>query len=906
VPFGYESTNLWLSCLGQAGNDDHYHAARSRLQAAYHSFRERAILLAAEIPQDLREFTQHDASHIDALWEMADLIAGKAISFTPTEGFVLGGAFLIHDLGMGIAALPNGYHQLLQEESWLDIVAISFQDINGETASKSDLLSPPPAVAKRAIETALRERHAARAADLAFTSWQASGRDATYHLIEDVDLRTTYGHLIGQLAASHGWNLDQVASTFPTTQIGAPVDCPPDWTVEPLKLACLMRLSDATQVDARRAPGFLRAIRKPRGDSELHWAFQEHLQRPTAQGERLIYTAARPFEVTEASAWWLCYETLQMIDFELASVDALLMDYSRPRMTIRNVKGADSPHRLNSLIPTVGWTPVDARVTVGNVPKLVRALGGQQLYGDNPEVPLRELIQNASDALRALKHLTQGAPKPTIHVKLRQAEDGAWWLTVTDNGVGMSRTVMSSVLLDFGRSYWGSQLMRQECPGLAASEFRPTGKFGIGFYSVFMLGDEVRVTSRRFDEASADTRVLEFSEGVSTRPILRPARRDERRHNGGTTVAIRLRETPREDGGLLGDIRWHTESLSKFSAYLAPAIDADLVVEEGEGEPEVAVRANDWLTMSGEDLVLRLSTPESNERRYAYHSLSDIGSTLRVIEENGEIVGRAALRSDIYALVSEEGPVISVGGAAVIGGLRAAELGDAVGIFMAVPLKADRSSAAIQASVETLRAWASEQTRLHEDYSLDEPELWLSQVPSFLALLDADPGNTPLGAIRTGFLDAEAIRAWALQRQVITAASFEEIDVKDKSTHVEFWDKYSYQQISPRDDVLIIPEDVSFRTAHWVDSNPDQRWRPRHIGHRYQKISGEEWWYYNQRMVDGMVLRQIVTAWGCALDEAVDQLETYTLQDYVEVADPINPQRDARINARAYWRITRP
>src|SRR5262249_1021985 len=150
---------------------------------------------------------------------------------------------------------------------------------------------------------------------------------------------------------------------------------------------------------------------------------------------------------------------------------------------------------LRSLIPTKGWVPVDAQIVISNVPALVRKLGGASLYGDKPKVALRELIQNASDATRALSAVAYTSQQPVV-VQLRQEQD-SWWLDVSDSGIGMSQSVMTGPLLDFGNSYWGSQLMRRESPGLSSSDFRPVGRFGIGFYAAFMLGDRVRVTSRR-------------------------------------------------------------------------------------------------------------------------------------------------------------------------------------------------------------------------------------------------------------------------------------------------------------------------------------------------------------------------------------------------------------------------
>jgi len=86
----------------------------------------------------------------------------------------------------------------------------------------------------------------------------------------------------------------------------------PDWRVDLLKLACLLRLADAAQVDARRAPTLLLLIRRPQGESRDHWRFQQYLSRPELHGDLLDYTTVRPFDRPDANAWWLALDYLKM------------------------------------------------------------------------------------------------------------------------------------------------------------------------------------------------------------------------------------------------------------------------------------------------------------------------------------------------------------------------------------------------------------------------------------------------------------------------------------------------------------------------------------------------------------------------------------------------------------------
>lgn len=62
-----------------------------------------------------------------------------------------------------------------------------------------------------------------------------------------------------------------------------------------------------------------------------------------------------------------------------------------------------------------------------------------------------------------------------------------------DDGIGMSERTITTSLLDFGKSFWSSDAVMQEFAGLLAKGLSATGRFGVGFFSVFVLGDVVRV-----------------------------------------------------------------------------------------------------------------------------------------------------------------------------------------------------------------------------------------------------------------------------------------------------------------------------------------------------------------------------------------------------------------------------
>jgi hypothetical protein len=108
-------------------------------------------LIGQEIARDLPDFTVHDVTHLDALWEMAELTAGRVDHLTPTEAFVLGGAFLIHDLGMGLAAYPEGKVALRGDKSWPDTIAAILRRKLGRAPKPNEITSPSVEVEKEGL-----------------------------------------------------------------------------------------------------------------------------------------------------------------------------------------------------------------------------------------------------------------------------------------------------------------------------------------------------------------------------------------------------------------------------------------------------------------------------------------------------------------------------------------------------------------------------------------------------------------------------------------------------------------------------------------------------------------------------------------------------------------------------------
>ena len=159
-----------------------------------------------------------------------------------------------------------------------------------------------------------------------------------------------------------------------------------------------------------------------------------------------------------------------------------------------------------------------------------------------PEVAIRELISNASDALHKIRfrQLTdKNILTPEAPLRIDIAVDSeAQTFSITDTGVGMTKddlterigTVASSGTLEF---------LEQMKEGDKPFDANLIGQFGIGFYSVFMLTDEITIETRHADTDSKGFRWQSTGEGKFTiKEIERPQR--------GTQISFKLKDESKE------------------------------------------------------------------------------------------------------------------------------------------------------------------------------------------------------------------------------------------------------------------------------------------------------------------------------------------------------------------------
>ncbi len=288
----------------------------------------------------------------------------------------------------------------------------------------------------------------------------------------------------------------------------------------------LLRLADVMDCDKSRTPKILfehSGITDPRSKTEWqkHLAIRERPQwNADSDQQTLLYTCQKsPSPIVEKAlhqiVGWMNAEIDKVhtarLDAQHNDLPALRLP-SRARVEIKQREGGYLYHDMEFRLDR------DA---------VVELLMGESLYG-GPELALRELVQNALDAVHLRDQRNKLAAQlrrsgsterqrqphqpweedevPGVevtwgfdeHKTLSDGRKGCSFIRVRDNGVGMTVGTMRRFLTEIGKSYYKSDDFRAEQRLMRLNGILCTAisQFGIGFLSVFMLADEVIIHTR--------------------------------------------------------------------------------------------------------------------------------------------------------------------------------------------------------------------------------------------------------------------------------------------------------------------------------------------------------------------------------------------------------------------------
>lgn len=342
----------------------------------------------------------------------------------------------------------------------------------------------------------------------------------------------------------------------------------------------LLRLADVMDFDASRAPRILfKHIGIENEKSILQW--NKHISitgwdiRVRKRDPKVIYAA-----ICEHPVYEKCIrEFAGCIDQELRAVREELYSQIRcldederrfelylPAEVELRVGPKGGPHN-----PVYVYEDIEFRLDQDEIQHI---LMGESLWG-NPQLCIRELLQNALDALhiRDLRlQLQKKGEEPAEPVDLlpegeelrviltwgRDDDSGQEYILVRDNGAGMTKEVITRYFTQIGKSFYRSPDFERERRGMKESGLlaTPISIFGIGILSCFIIGDRLQVRTRPGGANDDDRRAYDITisgpgslfwlkkgtlehQGTEVKVFLKPEYRIEHDHEG---LLDRLRE----------------------------------------------------------------------------------------------------------------------------------------------------------------------------------------------------------------------------------------------------------------------------------------------------------------------------------------------------------------------------
>lgn len=350
--------------------------------------------------------------------------------------------------------------------------------------------------------------------------------------------------LAGLIARSHGLPLRECLKRLD------PNDPREYKGVHAVFLMALLRIADYLQIQAERAPRQLLQVQGLRSPiSAREWQAHEavvDIRHTHSDPEALFVQAAPQDSKTYLKLKWL----LRSIQLELDQCWAVIGEvYGRYEhlsslgLTIRRIRSnLDDDEQFAS---TVSYIPCDARFDAAGADLLKLLI--HPLYGDKPEIGIRELLQNAVDACLELKDLAEQDLRPSdtdtvdqdadVVITLEEVSANERYLTVSDRGIGMTPAVLIHYFLKAGASFRRSDAWREQHESTSGrSRVLRSGRFGVGALATFLLGDEIEVSTRharaRPEQGIAFKATLD-AEQIQLNHYTRAV---------GTTIKIRIRD----------------------------------------------------------------------------------------------------------------------------------------------------------------------------------------------------------------------------------------------------------------------------------------------------------------------------------------------------------------------------
>lgn len=388
------------------------------------------------------------------------------------------------------------------------------------------------------------------------------------------------------------------------------------------------------------------------------------------------------------------------------------------------------------------------------------------------------------------------------------------------------------------------------------------GQFGIGFFSVFMLGEQVSITTRRYDASESDALSLKFYAGLHSRPILSRPAPGLAPLDGGTRVEIKLEMDPRAKDRLrfrpikgepmsspFAELRRNRipqifSSLKELVAALVPGSEVSIDVVEFEHEAR-AVNGGDWRTGPPTLIIDRIESTRYGEELSERNIIEQL--VRPIIGADNALVGRAALWPTTWHHA----------GILVAGGLRVQTVPHIVGIMMGEVQIAARNQGRMLATPMAIQTWVSEQAKLIETSNLSEQRKAMSA--EIILECGGAIGNLPIAQRGGTWFTVEELRDLIHnERRLLIQVG--EIDYED-------YDPVGRDifngHFTPSKELLFFPalSDLLLNTE-----NRNNRRRPSYLLGFFEDLLHQIWGNFEEFEEDDYI---VGTAWGSEITRSI-------------------------------------
>jgi hypothetical protein len=536
------------------------------------------------------EYTDHGISHLEAVLQTTlDLATGDAQDLvTSQDAAILVVAVALHDFGMYLTR--DGFETLISKGSawqgvsyfkdkpWDELWDEFYAEATRFDGRKLRVLfgenyrpvRPLPPKGQQweefdflLVGEFLRKHHPRLAHEIALYGLPGKDGQAISVCLTGSDEQLFWSDMAGLIARSHGMDLRPCLS-FLKAQYDNQIN---PRNVHPVFLAVLLRIADYFQIQASRAPtAHTDVVTFKSQFSDHEWKVHQSVTdiHNTGQDPEAIVINAKPSNVDtflRLKAWLSgIQDELDRSWAVLGEVYGLQLPSGLYQLGLRIRRVKSNLDDAESFSSKVSYIPAKIAFEAANADLLKLLIG--PLYGDDPGIGIRELIQNAVDAVREfddlyahhqeLDSVDRYTQSVDVLLNINLDEDELpYEIIITDRGVGMTAQIIRDYFLKAGASLRKSDAWRREHEDETGhSRVLRTGRFGVGALAAFLLGDEIEITTRH--ALSAAEEGITFSarlddDAIELKKVKAPV---------GTKICVRIPKHLRKDVDSIVPGKW--------------------------------------------------------------------------------------------------------------------------------------------------------------------------------------------------------------------------------------------------------------------------------------------------------------------------------------------------------------